>query len=300
MRTRGADKNPHGRHVRHGPRVHRGRRRAYALLRGRAGPQLKRAGLCASCTSRRALVSDQHRKLNLAWKLALALKGHAAPRLLATYTSERAPVIAEMLARSTALLDALLRGDEATARALWRDPALRQLGVHCEWSAGVFDERIDGGRAAQPKGAYGGSGVPGLRAGARAPNATDLVILGDAERSTSLIDLFSLAKHTILVYAGYDAARKDVRAFLDVVRRQAAGTCQAVLVFEQTPQGTEVELRSLADIAVVDSKGHAAWFYEVASGVRAVAVRPDGVVGAMATTPDGLARAFELVHNSTV
>src|SRR5262249_21893513 len=42
-------------------------------------------------------LQDAH---NLAWKLAMVIKGHAAPRLLATYTEERLPV-ARSVVRTT-------------------------------------------------------------------------------------------------------------------------------------------------------------------------------------------------------
>jgi hypothetical protein len=233
---------------------------------------------------------------NLAWKLALVLTERASPRLLETYTTERVPVIAEMLRRSTELLDAMLRGDLSAADVLMRDPALRQLGVNYEWSAVVYDERRAGGRAPVPQGAYGGSGTPGLWAGDRAPNATDLRVLGGGEALTSLFDLFSLAKHTVLVFVGQDAAEEDAaRAFLDVVSRQPGGACQTLLVFEQAPQ--HAALQSRADVAVMDSKGYAAQFYEAKAGIRAAVVRPDGAVGAMVKTSEGLANALKLVFD---
>ena len=43
-------------------------------------------------------------QFNLAWKLALAYKGLSPPSLLETYSTERIPVIAEMLDISSDLL----------------------------------------------------------------------------------------------------------------------------------------------------------------------------------------------------
>jgi hypothetical protein len=201
-----------------------------------------------------------------------------------------------MLRRSTELLDATLRGDEVTSNALRRDPALRQLGVNYEWSAVVYDERREGGRAPEPQGAYGGSGKLGVWAGDRAPDAPDLRLLGGTENMTSLYALLSLSKHSVIVFAGQDTTQEDARSFLDVVHRQPAGTCQTILVFEQAPQ--DAGLLSLADVAVVDTKGYVAQFYEAKSGVRAAVVRPDAVVGAMVKAPEGLANALGLVfHN---
>jgi hypothetical protein len=233
---------------------------------------------------------------NLAWKLALVLKEQASPRLLETYTVERVPVIAEMLRLSTALLEATVRGDQAQASALLRHPALRQLGVNYEWSPIVYDERRAGGRAAQPEGAYGGSSTPGLWAGDRAPNATELLVLGGTERRTSLFDLFDLAKHTVLIFVSQSATEEDALPLLDVVGRQPAGACQTVLVLEKHPQGAAA--LPPAYITVVDTAGYATQFYDVHSGVRAVAVRPDAVVGAMVKSADGLAGALRLVFGT--
>jgi hypothetical protein len=231
-------------------------------------------------------------QFSLGWKLALVLKKHASPRLLETYSEERVPVIAEMLQRSNAVLDAMQSGDQARVQVLWREPAIRQLTIHCEWSTIVFDERRAGGRAAVPESPY--VGTAGLWAGDRAPNAPDLRVLHDAKGpQAELFDLFHPAKHTVLVFVGKDT---DVFSFVEIVHLQPAGTCAVVLVFEQAPEGVSPPG---ADVAVVDTKGYAAQFYEVEQGICAVVVRPDGIVAAMVRTTDGLAHAFGLVFDNT-
>jgi hypothetical protein len=234
-------------------------------------------------------------QFNLAWKLALVINGLARPRLLDTYTAERTPVIAEMLRRSTAVLEATFRGEQDKAEKLRRDPAMSQLSVNYEWSPVVYDERRDGGRALAPEDPYGG-GRRGLWAGDRAPEAPELRIVGGAEHVTSVFDLIDLAKHTIFVFVGKDAAAEDVRPFLDVVGHQPSGTCKTVLVFEDAPK--DVQMPALADTSVVDTKGYAAQFYEVKDGVRAVVVRPDAVASAIVKTPAGLVHAFGLVFDA--
>ena len=47
---------------------------------------------------------------NLAWKLALVVKGNATPALLDSYDAERRPVGAEVVARTTAASESIVRG----------------------------------------------------------------------------------------------------------------------------------------------------------------------------------------------
>ncbi|TFY77391.1 hypothetical protein EWM64_g6621 [Hericium alpestre] len=72
---------------------------------------------------------------NLAWKLALAVKGLTAPGLLDSYTTECLPVITEMQRLTTALLNKAFG-----AASPWHRPrVLTQLGVHYRWSSVVVD-----------------------------------------------------------------------------------------------------------------------------------------------------------------
>ena len=128
-------------------------------------------------------------QFNLGWKLALAVKGRAAPALLDSYEVERIPVIAEMLKISTELFnkvgesplgpnaDTLSRADALMKQtedhldqdsAWYRGRKLFQLDVHYRWSTIVFDERYDGNEARVAADVYGVTGHD-TRAGDRAP-----------------------------------------------------------------------------------------------------------------------------------
>ncbi|KAH8110492.1 FAD binding domain-containing protein [Phellopilus nigrolimitatus] len=146
---------------------------------------------------------------NLAWKLALVVKGHASPSLLASYEEERLPAIADMLLESSRLhrrayvgvenekderartaqgiqntIDVLGRAAAPMTEAkddknpedepLFRGRKLFQLDLNYRWSPIVLDERFsEGGTAVD---AYGKAGHD-VRAGDRAPDAPGLVVL---------------------------------------------------------------------------------------------------------------------------
>lgn len=78
---------------------------------------------------------------NLAWKIALVLKGHASKALLETYTTERVPVIQEMLGRTTRLLNRTMRPGEERDEGWQRGGVLNMLSIHFRWSPIVLDER---------------------------------------------------------------------------------------------------------------------------------------------------------------
>lgn len=154
--------------------------------------------------------------VNLAWKLALAVKGHAAPGLLETYEEERLPVVAAMLLETTELHRKvyLAKGDEhkdqakevqstidALGRAaaplaetdadagalaqkdepLFRGRKLFQLSVNYRWSSIVLDNQLEASILASAPGS-GAKDVYGLetevvRGGDCAPDAPGLEML---------------------------------------------------------------------------------------------------------------------------
>ena len=87
--------------------------------------------------------------------MALVYQGLATPSLLSSYTSERVPVIQDMLQKSTKMLDQVLTtkaNDHNTPAFNSKRPrGLDQLGVNCRWSKIVvdenrpYDEKADGG-----------------------------------------------------------------------------------------------------------------------------------------------------------
>jgi hypothetical protein len=236
-----------------------------------------------------------HPQFNLGWKLASVLKGLSSPKLLETYTEERVPVIKEMLERTTALLDGAIK-EEVSA---WTRPRiLQQLGVHYEWSSIVYDDRVEGGRAPAPVSAYGGGDTHEVRAGDRAPDAPALEVIKaqDAIKGTAaLFDIYNPAKHTILLFV---KSLDNLDAFFTVVRQQPPGLTQTVLVLEKYTDAPYFKTLDGADVVVVDVEGHAFKSYGITDNIHAAVVRPDGVVGAVVGSADGLAHYFGLVFNA--
>ena len=70
-------------------------------------------------------------------------KGLADSSLLESYTTERLPVITEMLGRTTAILNKTItfKTDSEEENPFVRPKILHQLGVNCRWSPILVDEQ---------------------------------------------------------------------------------------------------------------------------------------------------------------
>ncbi|KAI5830005.1 hypothetical protein K523DRAFT_372475 [Schizophyllum commune Tattone D] len=219
---------------------------------------------------------------NLAWKLALVLKGHAHPSLLQSYNKERVPVIREMLDRTTRLLDRTMRPGEDTDEAWYRRGPLNMLGIHYRWSPIIVDERRITPSTDERESAYVGS--EGLCAGDRAPDAP---VEGDAAR---LFDLFKFTRHTVLVFTGDPGLVDEVAA---TIYRLPNGLCELAIVL---PRGTTQETSTNPKAAKVltDKDGEAYKAYEVSDGSPTVfvVVRPDGVICAVVKNGEGVEKYF--------
>ncbi|KAL1723963.1 FAD binding domain-containing protein, partial [Schizophyllum commune] len=220
---------------------------------------------------------------NLAWKLALVHKKLAPLTLLATYSSERLPVIATMLQKTTEISEAFVkaayqqRTDPATGE--WkRDGAMKQFGVNYRGSDIVLDERnplLD----AMPS-AYGsGDGV--LRAGDRAPSAP--VRYAADKGVQKMFDVFSCQRHTILVFSSGEVGRGVV----DVLISLPEGLSEVFVVTAPEKAHSDDELTVLEDFA-----GHARSIYQVDHDPTIAIIRPDGVIGAIVLEAYGIWRYF--------
>jgi 2-polyprenyl-6-methoxyphenol hydroxylase-like FAD-dependent oxidoreductase len=199
-------------------------------------------------------IQDAH---NIAWKLALAASGYAAPGLLDSYDAERRPVGEEVVGR--------------TVRAA-------REGIGADSNDPDFVIR----REAQLLINYAGSPIV-TGAGGRARDATGLA----RDAVTGPLRLFSLLgqrEHTTLLYAGESAGPADVdrfeRAALAAVRA-AHGQMDVYLI---TAPGADVAATVLP--VVRDSSGEFARAYS-AAGQAVYVVRPDGYLGFAASGVDG-------------
>ena len=129
-------------------------------------------------------IQDAH---NLAWKVALALSGNAAPGLTDSYDAERRPVGEEVVGRTVRSAREGIGADSADPDFVIRREA--QLLIR-----------------------YDDSPIVAPGAGGRAPDATGLT----RDAVTTSIRLFSLLgrrDHALLLYAGDDAGADDVASF---------------------------------------------------------------------------------------
>ena len=252
-------------------------------------------------------------QFNLAWKLALAHKALAPgppSGLLATYQTERIPVIAHMLAATSDLYthsvgkpNAAKSDSDASAGAKggflkWRNNALFQLDVNYRWSPVVYDARGAGGDEMELR-ARAYIGYPGepVRAGDRAPEAPALVDATGEE--TSLFEIFRPTVHTLLVFAPDQARKEAVEAGEGVQKLVAAARASPLGSVVQTVvlgrQGVPAAIDGASTYH--DKEGHAYRAYSVSVSdetqahsacVCAFIVRPDGYIGAFVRDVDGL------------
>ena len=231
-------------------------------------------------------LTQSFRQLNLAWKLSLVYKGLAPVTLLDSYTTERLPVIAEMLNLTTGIFNHL-RSSVSLEASMRREKRMDMLGVNCRSSPIVLDEFTQG----EPVSAYGMLEEGVLVAGDRAPDAPELGVVAAqathrAETETRLFNVFCPVYHTVLVFAPDVVASADV---LEVLKRYPGDVIRPVIVL---PQGSEVTPGAQADV-IIDRGGHAYRGYLAVKGEkRVVVVRPDGVVGAMVRGAEGVGAYF--------
>lgn len=208
-------------------------------------------------------IQDAH---NLAWKLALAVRGEAADGLLASYDAERRPVGEEVVGRTV-----------ASARA----------GIGADSSDPSYIMR----REAQLLISYAGSPIVADGAGQRAPDATGL----RRDSVTEAFRLFTLLNrrdHTVLLYAGPGVA--DVTALetaAEAVRSAAHGRVEVYVVAAPDAQVSDTVVP-----LVVDTDGEFARAY-AAEDLSAFVVRPDGYLGLAISGADPASLADALVEH---
>uniref|UniRef100_UPI0009FBAFEC FAD-dependent monooxygenase n=1 Tax=Aldersonia kunmingensis TaxID=408066 RepID=UPI0009FBAFEC len=199
-------------------------------------------------------IQDSH---NLAWKLALAVQGHAAPGLLESYDAERRPVGEEVVGRTVRDAREGIGSDSNDPNYVVRREA--QLLIDYAGSPVLG----------------GDGGESGIHAGQRAPDAFGLnrEVVNFPIR---LFDLFGRLDHTLLVYVGTATSADE----LDEIERVAAaaaglanGHLEAYLI--AAPQA---EVGTTLLPLVRDAAGEFAQTYTV-SGTSIFVVRPDGYLG---------------------
>nr|BAQ25478.1 monooxygenase [Micromonospora sp. GMKU326] len=207
---------------------------------------------------------------NLAWKLALAARGLAAPGLLDSYETERRPEGEEIVGRAVrmAFTDELDRADLE-----------RQFRQEMSLLLSYADSPLVGESVADPDALRAGPGP-----GDRAPDVAGLDRQG-VGHPLRLRDLTRGTRHTLLVYADATADEATLAAAAQLcadVRRQAGGELDAYLL--RSPDAAPSRL--LAPPVVVDGGNAFRDTYGV-TGSALYLIRPDGHIGYRSQPIDG-------------
>ncbi|MEW2327619.1 FAD-dependent monooxygenase [Micromonospora chersina] len=217
---------------------------------------------------------------NLAWKLALAVRGLAAPGLLDSYETERRPEGEEIVGRAVRM---------AFTDELDREDLKRQFLQEMSMLLSYAGSPLVGETVSDPD-ALGDAPRPGDRA----PDVDGLLRRG-VGHPLRLRDLTRGTRHTLLLYADESADEAALRAIAELcadVRRQTAEEVDAYLVL--SPDAAEPGL--LAPPAVRDADGRFRAVYGV-TGTGLYLIRPDGHVGfrSQPVDPDALRKHLRLV-----
>lgn len=232
------------------------------------------------------------------------MKGFSHPSLLDSYEEERIPVISEMLQITTDLYKRTFYGEETKNGIIhkqdvdlrdtpyFRAKKLFQLHINYRWSSFVCDERDHQGSGRITRtNAYGSEGQQ-LRAGDRAPDAPGLVQLEPKTVNNSpsrLFDIFKPTLHTVIVYATKKSLLK-ASLILEPLRCIQDNLLQTLIVIPEETNDLDPTICP-AEVVLTDTGGHAYRGYGIERGSEnpvVVIVRPDGMVGAFATSSAGI------------
>lgn len=200
-------------------------------------------------------IQDAH---NLAWKVALAVRGEAAAGLLDSYDAERRPVGEDVVGRTVQSARNGIGADSNDPNFVMRREA--QLLIDYAGSPIVSTNTDDSG---------------GPQAGRRADDATGLT----RESVAGPLRLYSLLgrrEHTALLYAGETLAADAVAALESMAQALRVAAHDRMDVYLIAAPGVQVAATVLPLIR--DSQGEFARLY-AAAGHAAFIVRPDGYLG---------------------
>ncbi|GAA2822723.1 FAD-dependent oxidoreductase [Kitasatospora paracochleata] len=203
---------------------------------------------------------------NLAWKLALVLRGAAGPALLDSYDAERRPVGEEVVGRTVRHARTDTGRDEDGAGA--GDGVERALIREAQLLIGYPDSPL-----VSQDDVGGSDGLP-VRPGDRAPDCAGLAqpLAAFPQR---LFDLLRSPRHTLLLYAGRAAADGLLERCAAAAREAAHGALDVYVVLAPGRAGDEPAGDGPA-LPVVHDEREA---FRTGYGARdpeAFVIRPDG------------------------
>jgi len=225
---------------------------------------------------------------NLAWKLALVIKGLAPEALLETFNEERLPVVSEMLNITSVFLRKTAIKDN-TEDAWNRTGSVNQLGVNYRGSSIVIDEESEVLGLDQSSGSRYSSIEGYVHAGDRAPDAPGL-LKSEGTEPTRLFKFLKPTRHTVLIFAD----KVDHESVISGLSSYSAELVHPVVISSQamTPATSGVEV-------VVDKDGHGYSAYAGPNGTSGIfVIRPDGVIGARVGDVAALRRYFKGVFGA--
>jgi 2-polyprenyl-6-methoxyphenol hydroxylase-like FAD-dependent oxidoreductase len=217
---------------------------------------------------------------NLAWKLALVVRGHAPERLLDSYELERRPVgedTVKFTMMRTEALECFRDLSEARRRKLYYNlhvppRVARQLQAHQEQLDLDYSKSFACREHHGPAGRF----AAGPRAGAQAIDAKPLISSG---RPSTLFDLLRGPKHTLLLFP--DAAREtdSWRRMAELARSLHDGRGELLNIYVVTSEADRVppQLDLKAEV-LLDPERTLHDRYGAASECLYL-IRPDGYVG---------------------
>ena len=232
---------------------------------------------------------------NLGWKLALAVKGLAAPGLLDTYQAERAPIAHDLLRNTDVATRAVLSQNDLMREVRRRlipvlagSPRVRGRLLPIVGQLNVNYRRsflaVDAGSVRRRR--------SGLLAGDRVP---DQELHTTAGAPVQLYDLIANG-WTLLLFAGANATPDQQRALSDLAALSSSVVRDAVQVVRIVPTpGDDLP----GAITLLDGQGEVAARFGAGAGL-AILVRPDGYVGYRGALEDAgafasyLARVFAM------
>ncbi|GAA1960098.1 FAD-dependent monooxygenase [Catenulispora subtropica] len=208
---------------------------------------------------------------NLAWKLALAVEGHAAEGLLDSYEAERLPVAEEVVGRTVRHARSGIEADPDDPATIVKREAQLLVGYPDSPIVGPWDTPPSdaGGLSAQP--------------GSRAPDCRELHS-AIATYPLRLFDLLRGTGHTLLLYAD-GAAASAASIFPQLAALAEERTDGQLDAYAIVPDGVEPVGDGVMPPVVRDSAGQFRAAYG-ATGMEAVLIRPDGYVGTRVPLPE--------------
>lgn len=208
-------------------------------------------------------------------------------------------MIAQMLNKTTELLKYNLGTVAQPTEAEIRKD-MNQLGVNYRGSSLLYYKPLDGDAVFVKRTGYNRASEIDALPGDRAPDAPELVGIGENNVNTSLFDIFLPGRHTVLVFAESDTTIASLEPIAKALRSQPANTVQGLLLISKQIQNSVSASARSFDFALIDGDGHAFRGYRVQGQPEVapvVIVRPDGVIGARFRGSEGIEHYFHGIFN---